>query len=183
MGLFDFFKKDKKQEKENIKPLSELTLKDMRKGAMVDYDMKTWEVEEYSCYDWGGGELTYEWRLRSFDEIFYLELEHDDEAYWSLSRKISFNQLGPHIRNQIVDSGDPPDEITYENVVYYLEESAGGHYLKGCKGQGDEVLTWDYEDDSGKAFLCIEQWGEREFEASVGFSVEEYQFDNILLRK
>jgi len=178
MGLFDFFKKDKKEE--DAEPLGDLTLSEMKKGYMVDYDMKTWEVKAYDCYDWGDDNLSYEWQLQSFDDIFYLELEHDDETYWSLSRKIAFSRLGPEVRQHILKTGDAPDEIEYEGTVYYLEESSRGYYMKSCQGEGAEVMTWDYEDDDGKAYLCIEQWGEREFEASVGFPVQEYQFDNIL---
>jgi len=178
MGFFDFLKKDKKVEE--TEPQGDLTLSDMKKGCMVDYDMKTWQIEAYDCYDWGDGNLSYEWQLRSFDEILYLEYEHDDEAYWSLSRKIAFSRLGPKIKQHILETGDSPDEIVYEGKTYYLEETSGGHFMKSCQGEGAEVLTWNYEDDDGEALLCIEQWGEREFEASVGFPVQEYQFDNIL---
>ncbi len=181
MGLFDFFKKEKKVE--DTEPRGDLTLSDMKKGYMVDYDMKTWEIKAYDCYDWGDGDLSYEWQLQSFDEILYLELEHDDEAYWSLNRKIAFRRLGPKVKQHILETGDSPEEIVYEGTVYYLEETSGGHFMKSCQGEGAEVLTWDYEDDDGNAFLSIEQWGEREFEASVGFPVQEYQFDNILPRK
>ena len=37
-----------------------------------------------------------------------------------------------------------------------------------------------YEDESGEKYLAIEQWGETEFEASLGQPVEEYQFSDIL---
>ncbi len=178
MGFFDFLKKDKKEEE--TEPQGDLTLSDMKKGFMVDYDMKTWQIEAYDCYDWGDGNLSYEWQLRSFDEILYLEYEHDDEAYWSLSRKIAFSRLGPKIKQHILETEDAPDEIVYEGKTYYLEETSGGHFMKSCQGEGAEVLTWNYEDDDGEALLCIEQWGEREFEASIGFPVQEYQFDNIL---
>jgi hypothetical protein len=42
------------------------------------------------------------------------------------------------------------------------------------------MFKWDYADDSGKYSLTIEQWGETDYELSVGREVEEYQFSNIL---
>ena len=77
-------------------------------------------------------------------------------------------------------SGDPQTEIAYDGATYYLIQTAGGHYLKNCKGPGQEMLSWSYEDDSGSKYLTIEQWGEEDFQASVGIAVEPYQFTNIL---
>jgi hypothetical protein len=56
----------------------------------------------------------------------------------------------------------------------------GGKFLKNGTGSGKELLSWDYENDSGDKLLSVEQWGEEDFEASVGYPVEEYQFLNIL---
>ncbi len=177
MGIMDFFKKDKKQE---IDPLKELTLSKLRPGYFVDWDMKTWEVAAYNIYDWGGRDFTYEWQLKSSDDTIYLEYEPDDEDFWMVCRKISFGKLGANVKNHILEHGDPPEEIVYDGTTFYLEESGGCHFLKDGKEPGQEMLQWNYEDDDGKTFVTIEQWGENSFEASRGVEVEEYQFSNIL---
>ena len=177
MGWLDFLKKDKKKDPD---PLSDLTLSNLQVGYMVDYDMKTWEVKAYHYYDWGGGELSYEWQLESVDDALYLEREADDEDVWSISRKISVSRLDPGIKGHIRKHEDPPDEIAFEETTYYLEESGSGHFFKDGKGSGEKFFVWDYEDDSGKKFISIERWGENDFDASVGTVVEEYQFTNIL---
>ncbi|MFQ5585121.1 MAG: DUF4178 domain-containing protein [Calditrichia bacterium] len=41
-------------------------------------------------------------------------------------------------------------------------------------------MYWDFIDEEDENFLTIEQWGETEFEAAMGYYVEEYQFTNIL---
>jgi hypothetical protein len=41
-------------------------------------------------------------------------------------------------------------------------------------------VSWDFEDEQEKEFLTIEQWGETKFDMQVGFTVEEFQFTNIL---
>lgn len=170
----------KKKTPKGLDPLKDLILQNLKTGYYVDYDMKTWEVTTSSYYDWGGREYTYEWQLKSADDTVYLEREPDDEDYWSISRKISINRLDPGIRESIKKQGDPPDEITHENTIYYLDESGGGHFYLDGKEPGKKMLKWDYADDSGNRFISIEQWGEETFEASTGMSVEEYQFTDIL---
>jgi hypothetical protein len=179
MGLKDFFKK----KKNDPDPLVDLSLTDLKKGYLVDYDLKTWEVIASNYYDWGDEDISYEWQLNSVDEVVYLERESDDEEEWSFNRKINFSRLGPNIKEQIVTTGDPPDEIVFDGKTYYMEEMAGGHFYRDSQGPGKEVLRWSYEDDSGRYYLGIEQWGEADFEATTGEPVEEYQFTNILPHK
>ena len=51
---------------------------------------------------------------------------------------------------------------------------------RAAKETPRELITWEYLDDSERKTLTIEQWGEDDFEASVGEIVEEYQFTDIL---
>ena len=177
MGWRDLFNKKKERA---LDPLSDLTLEKLKVGYFVDYDMKTWSVEAYNHYDWGSGDMTYEWQLVCHDDTLYLEREPDDEDHWSVSRKIPIGRLGFDLKADIQENDDPPDEIQVEGTSYYLDETSGGHFYKGGNPPGKEVLTWDYVDDSGKSYLSIEQWAETEFEASIGNRVDLYQFDNIL---
>jgi hypothetical protein len=180
MGIRDFFKKDKK---EGPDPLRDLSLAKLKVGYLLDYDLKTWEVMAYNYYDWGGGDLSHEWQLQSGDELAYLEKESDDEEAWSLNRKVSFARLGSGIKEKIIESGDPPEEVIFAGTTYYLAEMAGGHFYKDGQSPGKELLRWSYEDDEGSSYLGIEQWGEEDFDATVGEAVEEYQFSNILPRE
>ena len=179
MGIFDIFKKD---EPSGPDPIHDLTLANLQVGYLVDYDMKTWEVTAANTYDWGDGDMSWEWQLKSGDGLAYLEREMDDEDDWSLNRKIPFGRLGSGVKERIMADEDPPDEIVLDGVTYYLEETAGGHFMKNGRGPGQPMLRWSYEDDDGRRYLGIEQWGEEDFEASTGQPVEEYQFMNILPR-
>lgn len=178
MGFFDIFQKKKPSEQGG--DLIDLTLDNLMVGCMVDYDLKTWQVTAHNYTDWGDGFKTQEWQLKSFDDLIYLEKSVDDEVEWCISRKIKFQLLGPQVQERIAETGDPPETVTYEGVSYHMEESSGGHFFKDGHGPGQPMLAWDYEDDSSRHYLTIEQWGEREFEASLGEPVEEYQFTNIL---
>ena len=177
MGWKDFF--SKKTDKQEVSP-TDLSLSGLKAGYYVDWDLKTWEVISACFYNWGDDDITYEWQLKTVDDTVYLEYESDDEEYWSISRKIDFGTLDPGIKKQIIDHGDPPEEISYQGTAFYLEESGGGHYFKDSDSSGQQLVSWNYEDEDGKSFLTIEQWGENSFEASLGFAVEEYQFTDIL---
>ncbi len=178
MGIMDFFKKKKTDKGPD--PLSGLTLDTLKKGYYLDYDMKTWEVLAVNTYDWGDNDITYEWQLQSHDDTLFLEMENDDEMFWSISRKVPLRKLDQRIITQLKNGEDPPETLPFEGEVFYLEETGGGHFHADGAEQGREMLQWCYEDDDGTRFLTIEQWGETEFELSLGKKVEEYQFSDIL---
>jgi len=180
MGILDRFRSGKKNQPD---PVSDLTLAKLEPGYLVDFDLKTWEVTARNTYDWGEGDLSHEWRLVSGDDAVFLELESDDEEDWSLNRKIPFNRLEAGLKEHILEKGDPPRELTLEGRTFYLEEMAGGHFLKDGQRPGQPLLSWSYEDDEGETYLTLEQWGEEDFEAFLGRPVEEYQFTNILPRE
>ncbi len=178
MGFLDLFRK--KRPDDSLDPLVDLSLDQMMVGCVVDYDLKSWEVTARHYTDWGDNWRTDEWQLKSFDEVIYLEKSEDDETEWSISRKIDFNLLDPQVKDSIISSDDPPQKIIFKEVTYHMTESSGGHFFKDGVAPGQPMLAWDYEDDSGKSYLTIQQWGERDFEASLGEPVEDYQFTNIL---
>lgn len=176
MGFMDRFKK-----KDRIDPLKDLVLSKMKAGWFVDYDLITWEVTAVNLYDFDGDEAI-EFQLKSAEETVYLEFESDDEDFWSFNRKIPFAKLGTEVRDYFQTHDGPPEKITYEDLTYYLDEEAGGHFLKNGEEPGREMIRFSYVDDSEKKILEIEQWGEKDFEASTGIVVEEYMFSNILPR-
>ena len=162
---------------------TDLTLKDLLPGDMLDHDLATWQVKAVNCYDFKEFKSR-EWQLESAAGLRYLELEEDDEAYWSLSQTVPFASLGKaqcdRIRASIRDTGDPPDALQHDGHAYHLEDMAGGHYFKDCVGSPQPFLQWHYVRQDGEGFLCIEQWGEDDFEACLGHQVHAWQFTNLL---
>jgi len=180
MGWKDLFGLGKKDDDKETDSITNLNLSSLKPGYYVDYDLKTWEVLARHHYDWGEGDISYEWQLKSHDETIYLSSETDDEVEWTVSRPVAFARLGSNVRKHIEEHDDPPEEIVFDSTKYYLDESGGGHYYKNGNGPGQAFISWDYVDDTEEKYLSIEQWGEEEFEASTGERVEEYQFTNIL---
>ncbi len=177
MGLFDKFKK--KKEEIDI----DITISKLKVGYILDYDLKTWEVTEYNKYDWGNHVYSYEWELKSGNEVVYLEQDdEEDETEWMVTKRIPFRTIDPGLGKCIQEKGDPPDELQYNGTKFYLDDNGGGYFCRGGGKEGAEFLFWDYMDADEELILSIEQWSEERFEASYGKYAEEYEFTNILPR-
>jgi len=176
MGLKDLFRK--KQE-DDFDPLADLTLSKLKVGYLVDYDLKTWEITDYCVYDYGDGIRADEWEFTSGREISYLERAEDDDVEWAFAKKMPIGAIDEDVKKSIIDTEDPPNQITCKGKKYYLDESGAGKMRK--EGQVDaEFISWTFIDEQDENFVVIEQWGETEFETAAGHYVEEYQFTNIL---
>jgi len=169
----------KKNNEPDFDPLADLTLSKVKPGYVLDYDLKTWKVESHNKYDYDGSPVD-EWVLISSDETRYLERSEDDEIIWTLSQKIRLSDLEGNVRDHLQNNDDPPENVTHNGATFQAESSSAGKFYKDGDGTGQDVILWDYVDDSESKILSIEQWGENEYEASVGDLVEEFQFSNIL---
>lgn len=169
----------KKQQEPELDPLRDLMLSGLKPGYVLDYDLKTWQVTAQHYYDFEGDRVD-EWELSCPDGVLYLEREDDDGVSWTLSSKIPLSEIDDDLRGHMRDHEDPPDTLTCRGVEYEGESSAVGQYFKNGEPPGQEFIVWEYLDASGKRTLTVEQWGDDEFEASLGEIVEEYQFSNIL---
>ncbi|MTI32317.1 DUF4178 domain-containing protein [Xanthovirga aplysinae] len=182
MGVFDFFKKKKKEPEYDP---SNITIRDLRKGFVLDYDLKTWEVKAEFEYDWGNNFFSREFKLDSGDEVVYLHLSEDDEIYLTISKKIKIRNLDEDLPEYIAQHEQPPKKLIFEGKTYFLDKESPG-YFRDFENPGDkdedwcEMISWEYYDSTEKLVLSVEQWGEREFEASYGKVVGEFSFSNIL---
>ncbi len=169
----------KKQDEPEFDPLKDLTLSGLKPGYVLDYDLKAWQVTAHHYYDYEGDRVN-EWELACADEVLYLDREEDDEITWTLSRKIPLSHIDGDLRAHLREHEDPPQEITCNGVEYTGESSDVGKFYKNSEPPGQEFIAWDYIDRSGEKTLTVEQWGDDDYEASLGEIVEEYQFSDIL---
>ncbi len=178
MGLFDRFKKDKTPDYDptNIK------ITDLAQGFVFEYNMSTWEIKEEYEYDWGDNFFSKEYKITDGSETLFLSVEDDDELILVLSKKIKTRKITPDATDSIMKFNEAPREISYDGVTYYLEKESPGYFrdLSNDASDWDEFISWDYYDDDEKLYICIEQWDEREFEASAGIIIKEYEISNIL---
>ncbi|WP_271769373.1 DUF4178 domain-containing protein [Aquimarina algiphila] len=177
MGIFDFFKKDKSES------IVDFTVNDLKKGFMVDYFIKTWEVKSVYLYDWGNNSYARECFLDSGDESLYLYIEEDDELICSVWKKMDLLDIQSNIMESIIANDDAPGTINYNNSIFTKIDSSMGHCIEeGEEEEYDELINWTYQNRDTKELISISRVGEEEFEASHGSYVKEYEFSNILPR-
>ncbi len=177
MGLFDFFKKDKKEEN-NYDPTN-IKVTDLRKGFVFDYDLKTWVVKEEFLYDWGNNFFSREYKINSGEEEKFLSVEDDDGLFLSVLNKVNVRSVQEDLPEYILKNDRPPKKIVYKNITFYYDSESVGS-LKESDEDEAKFISWDFYDEDEKHVLNVEQWGEEEFEASFGQVIKEFEISNIL---
>ncbi len=177
MGLFDIFKK---KEKLDYDPLN-VKITDLQKGFILEYDLKTWIVSEVYKYDWGDNFFTSEFKVDCENDSLFIHLEQDDELEITLSKKVKIRSIDEDLPEHIIKNEHPPKKLTYNGKQYFKDKESPGYFKNITMNTGwTEFISWDYYSEDEKEIITIEQWGEREFEASIGRVAKEFEFSNIL---
>jgi len=173
---FNFFKKKKEPDYD---PLN-IRVTDLKLGFILDYDLKSWEVVEEYTYDWGDNYFSKEYKISSGAEIYFLSVDEDDILELTLQRKIKLSSIDGDIESAIINSKIPPKKVVYKGVDYYRDSESPG-YFKEENSDKDwlEFISWSYYNEEEDRVLTIEQWDDREFEASYGKVIKEYEISSI----
>ncbi len=179
MGFFDSLFGGGDEEPSSEDPIDDPTLKDLREGYMLDYEMRTWEVTQHAKYDYEGWPAD-EWTLETGDDLLFLEYEYDDGDVFLLSEPVEGTAVtvdGEPFR-AVVREQEPPATITYENTEYTLVEE--GSAKRTVDDRTNALHYWVYEAEEG--FVALERYGSSDWNVYAGREVEPYEFDNILPR-
>ena len=178
MGLFDFLKK----KKEPTYDVTNMKVTDLAEGFIFEYDLKSWVVKEAYKYDWGKNIFTKEYMIDAGDEVAYLSVAEEGELNLSISKNIKIQKLGDGIRENISRTKKAPETIIYNTEMYYLDEDSAGYFNDLTKGTDDweELISYDYLNEEETKCLSITQWDERNFDASAGVVIKEFEISNIV---
>ena len=159
-------------------PIADLVLSKLKVGYLLDYDLRTWQVSDFSRYLFSGRDgAVEEWELTAGDDRRYLE---QADGAWSLSTSIMIGDIAGDVRQHILDHDDPPENIVFRGTAYHLDAAYAGRMHSGGDGAGRQVIRWEFVDEDETGFVGIEQWSETEFTAAAGSVVQDYQFTHIL---
>ena len=177
MGIFNFFKKSKE------KSIIDFTLNDLKKGFVLDYFLKTWEVKSEYHYDWGNNCFAKEFLLDAGDESLYLYIEEEDQPQFSIWKPIRITDIEPDILAHFANNDEAPHSITYDEKTYKKTSAAQGYGREDPEDDAyDELINWTYEEKQNKKLVSINRTGESEFEIFEGEEVKAFEFTNILPR-
>jgi hypothetical protein len=177
MGIFDIFKK---KEKERHFDPTNITIRDLGKGYIFEYAIETWTVTALFEYDWGENYFTREFVIKNGATEKFLNIEDDGGLVVTLSEKVKLRKLGEVTCDYIDAHQKPPKKIKYEGVKYFLDEKSPGYCKEIDADNWEELISYDYLDEEEEKTLCIEQYGEEEFEVTKGIIIDALAISNIL---
>ncbi|MEP5339187.1 MAG: DUF4178 domain-containing protein [Algibacter sp.] len=177
MGIFDFLKK--KETERHFDPTN-ITIRDLGKGYIFEYAIETWTVTALFEYDWGDNYFTREFVIKNGNIEKFLHIEDDGGLVVTLSEKVKLRKLDEHVCDYIDENQKPPKKITFEGVRYFLDEKSPGFSKEIDASNWEELISYDYLDEDEEKTLCIEQYGDEEFEVSKGVIINELAVSNIL---
>jgi hypothetical protein len=181
---FNWFKKKKENEDDaryKYDP-TDIKINKLRKGSFLDYDFKTWQVMAVYEYDWGDDFFADEFQIALPDKTtLYLYVEEDGDFYCTLNQKINVHDLGDEVVDGLTNQGKAPMRVQFEGNMYYRQAENVGYFRDAGNQNWTEMVSWSYSTKSEEKVLTIEQWGEEDFSASVGWVVKDYEFTNIIM--
>ncbi|MCK5781581.1 MAG: DUF4178 domain-containing protein [Flavobacteriales bacterium] len=177
MGLFDFFKKKNKEEDTLSQDLS---FKDLKKGDMIDYFLKSWQVEGVTEYDWGNNIFSREFKLYAGDEMIYAEIDEEEEEIVSISKDIKISKIQKGLKSYIIENDAPPKTLDFNGEKYTLNEENLGQCYEPGSSDFTELVNWTFTDEDENKFISIDRWDETDIEASIGEYAKIIEFSNII---
>lgn len=179
MGLFNIFRK--KEASLDYDP-NNVKVTDLRPGFLVDFDLKTWKVNELYEYDWGNSYFTREFLLDAGDDQVYLHVDPNDGMFLTITKNIKVRSIDAALPEYIIEHQHAPNKLTYQNVEYLLEKETPGYFSDQPQYDDSwaELISWEYYDKDNQLILSVEQWGENDFTSAQGRIIKEFELSNII---
>ena len=149
-------------------------LTDLKIGYTLDYNLKTWIVEEVYHYKWGNNFTSKEYKIYSGDEEAYLEVEDDGilKILFSKDIELKLNSV------DFLPYSDPKPTIGYQGKTYSFNEKYNSEARNDEDNYWESFYLWDYYDSLGEEFISIENW-DGDIEACHGHKVKELEISSI----
>ena len=124
----------KKEQEPDYDPLN-ITVKDLRQGFILEYDMRQWMVETEFTYDWGDNYFSKEYKISDGKDTWFLSVEDDDGIKLTLYERIRFSTIDEDIESDIINKKLPPKKIHYKEKQFIRENESPGYFLEENSGK------------------------------------------------
>ena len=114
--------------------------------------------------------------------LIYLHIDQDGELELTVSKPVKIRKIDEDLMEKISADERPPKKLEYLGVKYFFDEESAGYFHNKSKEGDDweEFITYDYCNDDEDKVISITQWDDKEFEASVGDIIKEFEISNII---
>jgi len=162
-------KETPRQQVKEYNPIK-IDIKDLDKGAFLDYQNQSWEVVFKTQYDWTRGDTDKLFQLiNTKSETMLLFIQQDmGILYTWLEEKIGY------------------DQIEEQKIVFKEELSArqyvdSGNIFTSNEDNATKIKQWRYVARDKKQCLRILEHEEKDWSAFLGQKVDSIEFTNILI--
>jgi hypothetical protein len=177
--MFDwFFKLFRKEKIESVPVNINLTIHDLKKGCILDYDMDSWEVVDSYTYKYKGYSSK-EYKIRSSDKTRFLNVTDSSNLYLSLSAEANINNVDGRLRDSIL-KGQPIAKLDWENEEYVLKEATQGQFTEDKYEDWCSFNGWEYVNSANSKFVYVSKWEDNSIECYAGDYLKEHQVTNVL---
>jgi hypothetical protein len=152
-------------------------IEDLQKGYFLDYDLKTWQITDFSTYTWDNGVNDFESTLFDGKDKLYLSYETVNESS-SIFWEEKIDKIWVAARNKIRAEQDlTQNTFTFENKNYHFA-AEGSAKVKSTK-ETYNLVNWLFESEDGQNLVSFNKYGDGFIEAYLGIRITEHQINNI----
>lgn len=174
--LLNLFRKEKE---EYVPEHIDITIYDLKAGALFDYNMESWEVISSSSYKYSGYSSK-EYKIRSGkNETKFLNITDSNRLYLSLSHETNINNVDERLRNSVAQ-GQPLAKFTWEGEEYVLKEATKGQYSEDKYQEWASFQGWEYVNKESTKFVYVSKWEDNSIECYSGLYLKEHEISNLL---
>ncbi len=155
------------------------TVRDLKKGWILDYDLRSWEVKGTAIYKWENGSTDHECTLNDGKTTRYLSFSVGDSLKLSIFDDANLDAINGQLRSRAL-SGNPLQEFVYRQRQYRLVD--GGRAFVKSDAEEYEMENWLYADTDHQQLVSVNSYGDHSAEAFTGQYIKEIDVSNILPR-
>ncbi|MCP4521327.1 MAG: TM2 domain-containing protein [Cytophagales bacterium] len=161
-----------------------LSIDNLQKGFLVDFQARTWEVERYWQQDWNNGKSDrFYMLLYKHEQVFITSLYEGFLNSYFCSRFVNIHIIDPQLENMIYSNQPLKNVINYGGDNYYKETKLEGILFDLTKEDNPlEIRQWDYYTENRRQSISITQGEDGSITVYAGYKVNITDFTDILPR-
>lgn len=158
------------------------TIKDIKKGFIVEYDLVSWEAIEEFEYDWGGNYKGKEWTLFDGKNEIYLYYATFPSEEISVSKRLNMMKELPDIREDVFHKDEPRTSFAYDRKTWSIVDESPGLMINKDTKEEQEIISWTFNDPNESETITIVRSGEKTVDGYRGKYIQNFEVSNILPR-
>jgi hypothetical protein len=156
-------------------------VKDIQKGFVLEYDMRSWIVKDVATYEWDNGVKDLEFTIFDGKDKLFLNYESLDASismYWS----VQINSVWPDGKLKIrKNQGIQDSTFSYKGGIYDFFAEASAR-VKGTK-ESYNMQNWVFASNDQNSFVSFNKYDDSSIDAYAGKKLKEYEISNIFPTK